>query len=288
MDGDRLVGLVQGRYNARFGFGSGMEVGGAFGCGPVVDAKDEEHILGELLVALEERAIKNRVSEALIYQLGLNPVLESMGYTVVEVSNVYRVSLPKNAEELWTSIAHNKRRNIKKAQEQGVKVVHSYDLVSFYEMLRISGRRVGFMPSSFSYFHSFLEVFRPYDKVKVFLAVFHGRSIAGVFVVVHGDTAYALSAGSREEVWHVRPNDMLHWKAMEWACDEGLSWYHMGGVPEPPPTENSCKWGLWRWKREWNGQLKKLYVYHKVYMPKIKKFITSPYERIHSTMQGRL
>jgi hypothetical protein len=98
------------------------------------------------------------------------------------------------------------------------------------------------------------------DKVQIFLAVYDGQPVAGVFVVIHGDTAYALGAGSREEVWSVRPYDLLHWEALKWACGEGLSWYHMGYVSEPPPAENSLGWGLWRWKREWNGQLEKVYV----------------------------
>jgi lipid II:glycine glycyltransferase (peptidoglycan interpeptide bridge formation enzyme) len=286
MDGDCLVGLVQARYNRRFGFGDRLEVGGVYGYGPVAGTEDKEHVLRELSELLEKCATKNRVSEAFIYRLGSDQVLESMGYTLIQVFNVYKVNLQKTAEELWRSIVHNKRRNIKKAQEQAVEVVQgkSYDdLVSFYEMHGISGERAGFVPHPFNYFHSYLKIFGANNKVKVFLAVFNGQPVAGVFVVIHGDTAYALGAGSREEVWHVRPNDLLHWKAMEWACSEGLSWYHMGHVPEPPPTENSSGWGLWRWKKEWNGQLEKMYEYHKVYMPKFKKVVLTPYEKIYST-----
>jgi lipid II:glycine glycyltransferase (peptidoglycan interpeptide bridge formation enzyme) len=288
LDGDYPVGLVQGRFNKKFGFGDRLEVGGVYGNGLLVVDKDDERVLRELIADLEERAIKNRVSEALIYRIGEDHVLESLGYTLIQVFNVYKVALQKSAEELWSNIAYNKRKNIKKAQRQGVEVVEvtSYDgLVSFYDMLSISGKRADFIPHPFSYFYSYLKIFGANDNARVFLAVFDGQYVAGVFVVIHGDTAYALGAGSREDAWSVRPNDMLHWKAMEWACSKGLSHYHMGFVNEPPPTKDSPEWGLWRWKREWNGQLEKMFLYNKVYRPRFKKLVLAPYEKIYNIMR---
>jgi lipid II:glycine glycyltransferase (peptidoglycan interpeptide bridge formation enzyme) len=288
LDGDYPVGLVQCRFNRMFGFGDRLEVGGVYGSGPLVADKYNEPVLTELIAELEKCATKNRVSEAFIYRLGKDQVLESLGYTLIQVFNVYKVALQKTAEELWSNIAYNKRKNIKKAQRQGVEVVEgtSYDdLASFYEMLSISGKRAEFIPHPFSYFHSYLKIFGANDKAKVFLAVFDGQQVAGVFVVIHGDTAYALGAGSREGAWHVRPNDMLHWKVMEWACSEGLSHYHMGFVDEPPSTKDSSGWGVWRWKREWNGRLEKMFLYHKVYRPIFKKLVLAPYENVYNIMR---
>ena len=289
VSGNSPVGLVQGRYNRRFGFGDWLEVGGVYGTGFVLaEVEDKERVFRDLIMTLEKCSTKNRVSEAFIYRLEKDSVLESMGYSLIEVFNVYKVHLPKTADELWNKLAHNKRRNIKKAREQGVEVIQdaSYNgLTSFHEMYEISGKRTGFMPHPFGHFHSYLKMFGASGNVMIFLAVFNRQPVAGVFVVVHGDTAYALGAGSREEAWHVRPNDILHWKAMEWACNQGLSYYHMGHVTEPPPTESSAGWGLWRWKREWNGQLEKKYVYHKIYMPRFKKFVLTPYEKIYGFMR---
>jgi hypothetical protein len=283
MDGNRPVGLVQARYNRRFGFGDQVFVGGAYGYGPSVSMEDEKNISMELLRSLNLSAIKNRVSEAFIYRLGADKLLEDLGYNLNEIANVYRVPLEETTERLWKNIAHNKRKNIKKAQEQGAEVVHgrSYDnLVSFSNLLKITAKRVGFLPAHFNYFNSFIKVFEASDRVMIFFVIFDHQPVAGVFVVVHGDIAYALAAGSLEDIWHIRPNDLLHWKAMEWAGKKGLSWYHMGFVSEPPPTEDSPAGGLWRWKREWNGQFEKAHIYRKVYMPKFKKFFINPYKKI--------
>lgn len=280
------VGLVQARYNKRFRVGDHIDVGGIYGYGPVVDdSGDKSLVLKGLIVSMEDYAKKYRVCEAFVYTQEKIDVLEDLGYVLEKNFNVYKVYLGKNVEELWKRIEHNKRRNIKKAQSQSVEVVCSESadaLASFYEMHAISGNRAGFTPQPFSYFNSFLKVFGAENKAKVFLAMFNGEPAAGVFVVVHGDVAYALGAGSREEAWQVRPNDILHWKAMEWACTKGLKYYHMGYVSEPPPTESSEGWGLWRWKREWNGLLERVYVYHKVLRPRLKKFIVAPYEKIYN------
>jgi hypothetical protein len=282
-DKGNSVGLVQAVFHRRLGFSSRVNAGGNYGYGPVVILKDEEHILRELVSSLEKSSIRNRVSDGFIFRPKSDQVLESMGYAISAVFHCYKIGLQKGAEDLWKSIAHNKRRNIKKAQEQGAEVVQlkSYDaLVSFYEMYKASSERAGFVSYSFNHFNSYLGVFGARDKVRIFLTVFKAQPVAGSFAVVHGDTVYALAAGSRKDVWQVRPNDLLHWKAMEWACGEGFSWYHMGHVYEPLPTENSPGWSLWRWKREWNGQLEKYYIYHKVYMPNFKKFILAPYNKI--------
>ncbi len=257
----------------------------------VADMDNKRFVLQRLIGTLEKHGVKNRVPEASIFwpeHWGIHEVFESMGYICAREFNVFKVDLGKPLDQLLKSIAHNKRRNIKKAQVKGVEVIESTtneDLISFYEMLEISGGRAGFTPPSFNRFKAFLKVFGPRRKVRIFLADWRGQHVAGVFVVVHGDTAYALGAGSREEAWSVRPNDLLHWTAMELCCEEGLSNYHMGHVSEPVPTEGSSLWGLWRWKREWNGKLERILTYHKVYLPKVKKFLTTPYEIFYKIKQ---
>jgi lipid II:glycine glycyltransferase (peptidoglycan interpeptide bridge formation enzyme) len=108
---------------------------------------------------------------------------------------------------------------------------------------------------------------------KVFLANWKGRSVSGVFVVVQGKTVYALNAGSLVEGWEVRPNDIMHWKVMEWACANGYLKYNLGGVSEPPPAERSSSWGIWRWKREWNGNLERIEIFDKIILPKYKPIL---------------
>lgn len=278
------IGLVQCEYRKWLGVGVNAEVGGIHGYGPAVrNIDDKQLIFTELVSAMEKYFVHNNIAQAFVHQSEASPILESFGYRQLQCFNTYRVYIGDDVEKLWKSISQNKRKNVKKAQAQNVQVVEreSYeDFLSFHQLLTTSAKRAQFDPLSFRELRSYFEVFSKEKKLKIFLATLNNQAIAGVFVVLHGDVAYALGAGSNDAFWDVRPNDILHWKAMEWCSKAGLSYYHMGVVPNPVPVEGSEMWGVWRWKREWNGELNNTFLYYKIFMPKFTKFVWTPYQKI--------
>lgn len=288
----RPVGLIQGLYERRFGYGRHLSVGGPYGCSPITILEDrKEEVTRFLLKGLEGFATKNRIIEGDVHwpqRWGLSSVFGGLKYQVSHSFNVYSVPLKGSRNDLWDRIHPNKRKNVKKAERAGVIVGNSQneqDFRSFLGMLKASSLRAGFDPR-LSEVEELWREFGPKDSARVFLAKWDDEDVASVFIVTHGDTAYARAAGSIEDAWEVRPNDILHWKAMEWACEQGHSWYHMGAVPEPEPDEGSPMWGLWRWKREWRGILETISVYNKVYFPSLRKFMDSSRRAIHTI--GRL
>ena len=270
-DGD-TAGTVQGTYSSYLGFGTSLRVMR----GPVVNTENEEKLLliENLLEALEDYGKRKRIihAEILVPETWqLHEIFQKLGYSTAGRLNEYVVNLEKGKDELWRNIAHNKRRNIKKAMKKGVEVVQSHnhgDLRAFYSMLEAAEKRGGFSSYPLSWFEAVWKVYEPIELSKVFLARWKGKSVSGVFVVVHGKTVYALAAGSFTEGWKVRPNDVMHWKVMEWACQNGYSKYQMGLVSEPPPAEGSKAWGIWRWKREWKGRLERIQIFDKLFMPR--------------------
>lgn len=271
--GSEVAGVLQGTYSKYFGFGMTLSAMRA----PFVNFErgNVSNIVRSLLTGLEEYAKKNRIIETRVFvpdAWGFHNVFQAHGYTVIEQLNEYVVDLEKGVNELWKSISHNKRKNIKKAMSQGVEVFESRkkeDLLTFYSMLRAAEERGGFTSYPLSWFEAALELYNP-DSLRIFLASWNGKPVSGVFTVAHSKTIFALAAGSFSEGWKVRPNDVMHWKVMEWACQKGYSKYQMGLVSEPPPYEGSKAWGIWRWKKEWNGSLHKLQVYHKYFKPRYK------------------
>lgn len=266
-------GIVQGTYSRYLGFGMTLKVMR----GPIVDAETKENsqLVRSLLKELEDYGKRKRIIHAQILvpeSWQLQEVFHKMGYASVRIENEYAVNLEGGVDKLWKSIDHNKRRNIKKAMKEGVEVVQSHnyeDLRTFISMYEATGKRRGFSTYRPSWFEAMWKTFKP-ELSTVFLAYWKGKSVSGVYIVIYGKIVYALSAGSRTEGWEVRPNDILHWKAMEWACQNGYSKYDMGTVSEPPPTEESSDWGLWRWKREWKGNLERIQTFDKILLPKYK------------------
>jgi len=267
------VGIVQGNYSSYLGLGMTLGVVR----GPLVNFENEKYLLlvESLLKALENYAIKNRIIQAEILvpeAWQLQGVLRALGYTSTRFMNEYIVNIGNGAGELWKNISHNKRRNIKKATDRGVEVVQSRrhdELLTFYSMLKAARKRGSFSSYPFSYFEAIWRIYKP-ELSNVFLARWKGKDVAGVFTVIHGKTVYALAAGSLSEGWEVRPNDKMHWEIMTSASQEGYSRYHMGLVSDPPPVKGSDAWGIWRWKREWKGRMKKIQTFEKLFLPKYK------------------
>jgi hypothetical protein len=287
-DGE-IVGIVQGIYSSYFGFGMTLRVMN----GPVVrrDAKENFQLVGNLLKELEDYSKRKRIIRAEISvpeSWQLQKVFHKMGYALTKIENEYHVNLEKGVQNLWESLDHNKRRNIKKAVKEGVEIVQSRrheDLGTFYSMLQASAKRKDFSIQPLSMFEAVWKIYKP-ELSKVFLAYWKGKSVSAVYIAIHGKTVYALSAGSSSEGWEVRPNDIMHWKVMEWACENGYSKYDMGTVPDPPPTEGSNEWGVWRWKREWKGNLERIQTFDKILLPRYKlilrakKLVERSYEGI--------
>ena len=267
------IGIVQGNYSSYFGFGMTLGVMR----GPLVKIENNEalQVVENLLLALEDYAGKNRIIQAEILvpeAWRIQGVFHALGYTSTREQSEYIVDLEKNADELWKSISRNKRKNIKKATDKGVEIVQSHryeDLLTFYSMLKAAQKRGGFSSYPLSWFVAVWKICKP-EMSNVFLARWKGKNVSGVFTLVHGKTVYALAAGSLSEAWEARPNDKMHWEIMEWASQKSYSGYHMGLVSEPPPAEGSSAWGIWRWKREWNGRLKRILLFNKLFLPRYK------------------
>jgi hypothetical protein len=47
----------------------------------------------------------------------------------------------------------------------------------------------------------------------------------------------------------------------------------MGMVNEPVPTDKSSGWGIWRWKREWNGSLERIEIFRKFILPQYRHLL---------------
>ena len=270
------VGIVQGTYPVYLGFGTTLTAN----WGPIINPETEEkfRLVGILLKELEDYCRRRRIIQAQFVvpdAMQLRGIFHKMRYISAAKGNEYVVDLKEGVQKVWMNIHHNKRRNIKKALEQGVEIVQSHkneDLKTFYSLLESSAERRGFTPYPHSWFEAIWKTYKP-ELSKVFLAHWKGKNVSGVFIVIHGKTLYALGAGSLAIGWEARPNDLLHWKVMEWACENGYLKYNMGGVDEPPPIEGSTKWGIWRWKREWKGRLERSETFDKIILPQYKPII---------------
>jgi CelD/BcsL family acetyltransferase involved in cellulose biosynthesis len=68
------------------------------------------------------------------------------------------------------------------------------------------------------------------ENRQVFIAKVDGKVVAGSFYRFCPGGVVEYSANfSRPEYQRLRPNDLIGWRAIEWACGTGASYFSMGG-----------------------------------------------------------
>jgi len=295
MDDGDCVGLLQAVYRSRFGIGVAMRVGGIAGGAPLTKGNQDQRrrTLDRLLQAVDGSAQSRRIIQGRVWweaKWGMNEAFLNRNYKVARELNIYAVPLLP-PEELWKKLHHNKRRNIRQAMKKGVEIVEGQDhqgFLSFYSMHLESCRRANIGHAPLKELEGFWNLLRPKGKATLFLARWKGKDVAGAFVLIQGNTASVPCAGSLEEGWEARPNDYLHWKIMEWAHQQGLSRYHMGGIN---PDPNASSYGVYRWKIEYGGTMEKMLNYDKVYLPRlaglIEKGLVPPYRALKKLRRRR-
>lgn len=152
-----------------------------------------------------------------------------------EARSTYVLDLRPGAEALWNdSINSACRRAVRKAQSSKV-VVEEVDLETFvpryYEMAAsVFAKWNREPPLSRADYERLARVQKESGCVKVFAARLEGEIVAaGVFP--YGDGAvYYLDGVSDPAGQNARPNNLLHWEVIQWACREGLERYDMVGA----------------------------------------------------------
>jgi hypothetical protein len=104
------------------------------------------------------------------------------------------------------------------------------DLPEYYPILKAWSEQKGLPCPSFEFQ---LESFRLTDNRRLFLASHEGKIIAGSSVRFYqGHTAEYSWNVSLPESRHLRPNDLLQWRILEWACQQGIHTYFLGSAHE--------------------------------------------------------
>lgn len=186
------------------------------------------------------------------------------------------LDLQPSEEDLLKSFHHKTRYNIRLAEKKGVTVIQASDhqyVDVFYDLFRVTGERDRFMIMKKNYFYRLWDVLFPKNMCAIFIAMHEGTALGAVFLVVFGDTMTYVYGASSNEKRHLMPNHLLHWRAIQWAKQQGLTRYDFWGIPYTP-QESSPLWGVYRFKKgfcetetRWMGACER------VYYPFLKKVV---------------
>lgn len=175
-----------------------------------------------------------------------------------ELFYVHDVNLHRTADDLFLALSDNNRRNIKKAQREGVAVRTGRsldDIEAFYRLNLITRKRHGLPPQPRGFFRNVFEHILARDHGIVITALHQGRAVASSVFFHFGQRAIYKYGASDMAYQHFRPNNLVMWEALTWYGAQGFETLNLGRTEMNNP-------GLLQFKRTWGGR-ERLAKYHR-------------------------
>jgi hypothetical protein len=142
------------------------------------------------------------------------------------------LDLSPGFDELWQGFSRGQKSNIKQAQKKQVTVSRAeteQSITCYFDIYgqtlkRWGGKTIAFYPRQL-----FLNLFEQKDPhVHFYLAEKEGQVIAGIIVLAWQKKLLYWHGCSREEFFKDYPNNLLHYEAIKWACENNFTYYDMG------------------------------------------------------------
>jgi Acetyltransferase (GNAT) domain len=222
--GERVVAAV-----------SGVHEDGQLVCGLMsrpqacIDTTADPAAVADALVGgLSEEADSDKVIT--FYSWTPLNTLEKHGYRCKPEEGVVMLDLTEGPDELFKQFVDSRRRNIRKAIKRGIEVSIGGtrdEFKAYYDIYAEWCRRKELDAVSFEVLEEAFHL--PYRRL--FLARYEGKIIAGTIIRLYPNTLIEYAANSSlVDYLELRPNDLLHWRVIEWACAEGYKRYSLGGA----------------------------------------------------------
>ena len=156
--------------------------------------------------------------------------LSNYGYRCKEEEGIVMLDLTKGPDELFKQFSGTRRTDIRNAIKRGMEVVLAGtrdEFRAYYDIYTDWCHRKQIKPFSFE----FMEEALTSKNRRLFLARYEGKTIAATIIRQYPGAMIEYAANnSLVEYLKLRPNDLLQWRVIEWACAEGYKFYSLGGA----------------------------------------------------------
>jgi CelD/BcsL family acetyltransferase involved in cellulose biosynthesis len=202
------------------------------------------------------------------------PALEAGGFAYEEHLN-FLIDLARPPEAIWAGIRSNARRNIQKAQREGVVIEEATDpaqVPEAYAILRGVYRRLQVPLADQALFQAAFDILQPAGLFKIMLARVEGRAIGVMTLLLHAGTIIYWYTGVDKAYSACRANDLLVWHALEWGSRNGYHTFDFGGAGKPAE-----EYGVRDFKAKFGGELVSYGRYQCVHSPRLLRLSEAGY-----------
>jgi FemAB-related protein (PEP-CTERM system-associated) len=177
-------------------------------------------------------------------------------------SNLYvnwSIPLAEHAEDVWPRLQKQVQQKVRKSQKEGVRtrVAEKREDMSLYYNLHLQTRskKHGMPTQSRKYFTTLWDTFAASGNLRLILAEYAGKTIAGMILFVSGTTLHSAYSASDENYLKQAPNNLLFWDIITWGCEHGFKAFELGRTAR----DNE---GLMDFKRRWGAVQEPLSYYY--------------------------
>ncbi|HTY12801.1 MAG TPA: peptidoglycan bridge formation glycyltransferase FemA/FemB family protein [Candidatus Omnitrophota bacterium] len=177
----------------------------------------------------------------------------------VQPRATYFLDLKHDLDTLLLNCEEKTRYNIRLAERKGVTVQEvsgTQGVDIFYDIYRETAGRDHFLIHPKSYYQKIWSAMGSSCMARIFVAYFKNEPIAAVVNFYFGKRVWYMYGASRSAHRNVMPNHALHWEIIKKAKEEGYELYDLWGIPSNP-KEGHPLWGVYRFKKGFNGKLLK-------------------------------
>ncbi len=192
-------------------------------------------------------------------KLGFSRKFGPTGFETIQCRFNYRLYLDGRTEdEVFMNLTQKCRYNVRVAVKHGVeiKVVGKEYLDEFMRIMKTTGERDGFNIRPKEYFERMLDSLG--EHVRLYMGFYNGQAVCGTITTNYAGKCCYVYGASDNAYRNVMPNYLIQWEMIKWAIETGCTVYDFQGVSGNLEDENDHLYGLYRFKRGFNGQVDEL------------------------------
>jgi lipid II:glycine glycyltransferase (peptidoglycan interpeptide bridge formation enzyme) len=173
----------------------------------------------------------------------------------IQFRNTLLLDLRPSLDDLLMGMKSKWRYNVRLAKRKGVTVRQGSrdDIPLLYEMYQETAQRGGFVIRPEAYYEDAWGSFMEQDLAQPLIAEVEGQPVAMLIVYRFGERAIYMYGASLSIHRDKMPNNLLQWRAMQWAKDQGCTVYDMWGAPDELDKSDPM-WGVYRFKKGFGAE----------------------------------
>ena len=229
LEDDKMVGISTGiRTNKKYV--SGIEVRPQVA---ISKNADEREVVEKLIEgAIEAAGADNELIT--FHSYDKIDAFEDSGFKAHEAAGTFeviRLDLSEGADEVFKGFSQSRRSDIRKAMRQKKikisQVENEDELRQLYEIHKdwCDGKQI-----KADTWEMLQTAYSQTEYQRIFIAKHNEKVIAGSYFRFYEKGVMEYTANnSMPEYQHLRPNDLIVWRSIQWACEQGMKHYSMGG-----------------------------------------------------------